>query len=515
MPGKTQKAGFSRVFIIEDRAGPAHQPIYYGMSRAMSPDWPQGDVTPIRAPSTEVYGQFVIIDEVKGMAGLPSLPVQSWYEQDLSDFLRIVRKGCRLDLQVHMGECRDPRNFNDFDKILVLEAARPTNWGTTELGALGGEEEAAIREDVPMTGLDLYEIKRLAIAEFGETEVEDEIVAVTLCDARQCGECGLPSDGCQKIFAMSAYRQESPGYAPELLYSSDQGVTLGQTIVTTLPSNLNASDMTCVGIYLVIVSNGDCGIHYAPIADVLAGTEVWTRTAAGLTCPAGTPNAIFSLGSVYTWIVGAGGYAYFSSDITSGVVLQPTAIAASGGSDLFAVHGYDEFNIVAVGAANTVIVTRNGGITWAATLTSPAGIADVLCSVWMKSKEEWFVGDCTNGRLFYTRDGGATWTEKAFPGSGTGTLPDIFFSTPTVGYLSHTIPATLVNPAIGRILRTIDGGYSWYVLPEGATAFPANQQINSIIGCGEDVNLIIGGGVGAGGDIGPGGGQDGILIKGA
>jgi len=501
MPAKIQKAAYSRVFLIEDRAGPANVPTYMGMSRAMSPDWPQGDITPVRMPSPDQYGQFIVIDEVEGAEGLPSLPIQALYRQDLSEYLRLVRKGCRLDVQVHMGECRDPRNGNDFDKVLVLEAARPTNWGTTELGALDSAEEASVREDVPFTGLDLYEIKRLAIAEFGKTEVVDEVIAVTLCDARQCGECGLPSDGCQKIFAVTVHTTASPGLPAELIYSDDQGATLGETVISTLPANMDPSDMTCVGIYLVVVSNADCAIHYAEIADVLTGTETWTRTATGLTCAAGTPNAIFSLGSVYTWIVGAGGYVYFSSDITAGVSVQDAG-AAAGADDLFAVHGCDEFNIVAVGANNTVIVTRNGGETWTA-VTGPAGVADQLCSVWMKSEDEWFVGDCTNGRLFYTRDGGTTWTEKTFPGSGAGSVPDIFFSTPTVGYISHTTAAPL-----GRILRTIDGGYSWYVLPEGATTFPANQQINSIVGCGENVNLIIGGGLDAAG-------TDGFLVKGA
>jgi hypothetical protein len=67
---------------------------------------------------------------------------------------------------------------------------------------------------------------------------------------------------------------------------------------------------------------------------------------------------------------------------------------------------------------------------------------------------------------------------------------DIKFSTPTVGYLAHSI----VGPA-GRILRTIDGGYSWYVLPEATTTFPANDYVSSLAVCEEDPNVVFGGGL--------------------
>src|SRR3989337_2768850 len=192
-----QKTPYSRVFLIEDRAGPANAPMYMGLSRAMAADWPQGDVTPVRVPDPDQYGQFIVIDEIRGAQGLPSLPLQTRYQRDASDLLRLVRKGCRLDVQVHMGRCRDPRDFNGgWDKGLVLEAARPTSWGTSELGALDVVEDAVVNEDTPFTGLDLYEVKRLALAGVGATEVVQEVVAINICDSKACGCYGIPTDGC-------------------------------------------------------------------------------------------------------------------------------------------------------------------------------------------------------------------------------------------------------------------------------------------------------------------------------
>jgi len=61
----------------------------------------------------------------------------------------------------------------------------------------------------------------------------------------------------------------------------------------------------------------------------------------------------------------------------------------------------------------------------------------------------------------------------------------------------------------GRLFRTIDGGYSWYVLPEGTGSIPSNYQLNSIALC-DDPNIVYAGGLETNS-----GDYDGILIVGA
>jgi hypothetical protein len=63
----------------------------------------------------------------------------------------------------------------------------------------------------------------------------------------------------------------------------------------------------------------------------------------------------------------------------------------------------------------------------------------------------------------------------------------------------------------GRILRTIDGGNSWYVAPEGNTSIPANGGIKALAPCEDNVNLIFGAGLAVAGS----GEQDGIIVKGS
>ena len=151
-----------------------------------------------------------------------------------------------------------------------------------------------------------------------------------------------------------------------------------------------------------------------------------------------------------------------------------------------------------VGVRNAVIYTTNGGESWAS-VTGPApGVA--LNCVWMHSETEWFVGTA-GGRLYYTRDSGTTWVEKTFSGSGAGQVRDIVFATPTVGYMAHDT----ATPA-GRIFRSIDGGFSWYALPEGTGSIPANDHITSLAACSDNPNVLYGGGLGDNA-------VDGILVK--
>ena len=492
------KTSLSRVFTIEDGAGPANVPAYQSLARALAPSQGFGDVTPIRIPDPDQYGQFKIVDTIRGEKGLPEITVQARYQFTASDFLALARKGCPLDVQIHMGQCQNPADFNaGWDKILVVEEAVITQWSAGDIGALDQGEDAVVNEEIPVSGRDMYEILELLLGELGADEVHGEVVGVAICDSIQCGICGIPSDGCQKIFAITISQVGSPGLPAELIYSEDGGVTIGETAVDTLGLAEDPTGLACVGVNLVVISNDSNSLHYAPVADILDGAEAWVEMDTGF-MGGGEPNAIFSLSSMYTWIVGDGGYVYFTADPTASVTVQDAGIATT--EILHDVHAYDDQNVVAVGENGAVIVTSNGGDSWAEAAAIPA--ATGLYAVWMKSSLEWFVGDAL-GSLWYTRDGGVSWTEKAFPGSGAGVIRDIVFSTRTVGYMAHDTAA-----AAGRILRTIDGGYSWYVLPEGPTTIPANDYVASLAACPEDPNIIYGGGLGE--DA-----TDGFLVKGS
>lgn len=497
MAREMQLSSYSRLFLIDGRASPALTPIYRGLSKAGALDWPQGDVTLVRRPGAK-YGSFQVIGQVVGEQGVPSLPITTLFNsQGASRMLALTRRGCNFDVQVHLGECQDPRDFNrGWDKVLLLESARVTSYGLGETGALNPSENAVVNEEVPVTGEDYLEILPMSFGAKAATQVVREVVDVQVCDTEACGECETTSDGCQKVFAIVKSSDASPGLPSEVVFTDDGGLTWSDTIIDTLAVTEDPNGADCIGVNLVVVSAESISLHYAPIADILAGTETWAEVTTGFVA-GGAPRAIIAVSAVKTWIVGAGGYVYSTDDPTSGVDVQDAGSATA--QDLNDIHALDENNAVAVGASNAVIFTQDGE-TWQAVTGPAVGVA--LNTVWMKSEREWLVGTAT-GLLYYTTDYGATWTLKGFPGSGSGVVRDIKFYNNTIGYMAHSTTA----PA-GRILRTIDGGNSWYVMPEKTgLSLPTNDWIGALALCA-DPNILFGGGLGADG-------SDGVIVKGS
>lgn len=481
---KYYRNDFSRMFLLKYRAGPSVVPSYQGLWKAGALTNNRGDVTLVRVPSPSSYGDFDVVGKILGQPGNPELPVMARYTSQISELLKMANDDCDHDLQIHMGSCKNPQDFNGgWDKIGVLEGAHITSYRTGELGALDPSERAVVNEEVPFAGESYYEIKPLVFASKASANVAREVIDITVCDSKSCGLCGLPSDGCKVIFAVSKSSDASPGLVSELIYSDDGGATWDDVDVTTLGVTEDPNAVACIGVNVIVLSQESVSLHHAAIADVLVGTPTWAEVATGFAVGGG-PRAMFSASPSDTWIVGGGGYIYHTGDPTNGVDVQDAGVATV--QQLNDVHGIDELNVVAVGNSNAVVRTTNGGSTWDS-ITGPA-VGVNLNAVFMLDTLRWFVGTA-GGRLFYTEDGGDTWREKAFPGSGAGVVRDIKFVTRTVGYMAHSTAA----PA-GRILRTIDGGNSWYVLPEGTANLPANDYINRLATC-PDVNIVWGAGL--------------------
>ncbi len=490
----------TRVWSIKNKAGPNNPPIYQGCMKAGSIVKPKGEPTIVTCPDPNKFHGFKIVGKVPGEEGLPGLTIMARYTEDASDLLEWLNRGCDVDLQMHIGRCKSPLDhLEGWDKILVLEAAQPGDYSMADFGALEQADLTNILEEMPFKGQELYEIRQMAFEEQAEDEVVQEILAIIVCDNVSCGDCADPSDGCEKVFAITVTVGGSPGARAELIFTADAGTVWQDTEIDTLPADEEPTDLACVGLNVVVISNDSDSLHYAAKADILTGTETWVAMATGFVA-AGSPNAIVSISPRHTWIVGDGGYVYFTQDPTNSVVVQTAGTVVT--DDLNAIHALDTEDVVAVGDDNALIVTRNGGDVWTA-VTGPRDSV-VLTAVWMRNKDEWWVG-CADGTLWYTIDAGVNWTQKILPDQANITeIADIKFSTQTVGWVVVKIGDT---PA-GRILRSINGGYEWYLAPEGNRTLPANDHINEIAICTEDPNLVYAGGLSDAGD-------DGIVMKGS
>lgn len=494
-----QRSSMSRAWLIEDRAAPSHAPEYQALARATGVSQGLGTITPIRVQDPNKYGSFITLDKVRGQADLAGLSLEFRMTRSRSPVLDIVRKGCPMDIQIHIGACKDPTDFDlGWEKILVLEDADASNYSTDDLGAFDGDQDTVVTETLELMGSDYYEILPMGFAAQAASQIVQEVTGVAICDSRTCGACGIPSDGCQRVFAVQVPAGASPGLPSEVVFTTDGGGSWDESIITSLGANEAPSFLFCVGPFLVVLSNASGSLHYASIVDILNGDEVWTEVTDGFN-GSGQPNAGVSFGRSNTYIVGDGGYIYHTTDPTSSVEAQSSGDVTA--QDLLAIDAYDEDNLLAGGGANAILVTANAGDTWSL-VSGPGAQAGVsVTAVKMLSPLTWLVG-YADGDLYYTIDGGVNWTEKGLPGGLTG-IDGISFSNATVGYLiGHTATA-------GKILRTVNGGYSWYVLPEQqGAAIPTTNNLNAVVACPDDVNVVW-----AGGTVTSGG--DGILIKGA
>jgi len=479
------KTGYTRVFLIEGRARSDRVPSYESFMKMMGVDYAFGDVEDIRIPHPNMYDKFNTIGEIRGDEERPTTSLVGRYAADLrSTLLRLGKLGCANDVQLHIGKCTDASEFDTFQKAVIMESVLISNVGTDDLGALQPDERSLVNETGDISAAELYEVLPLLAQEVAADIVVNEVIDVVYCDLIQCGECDGVSDGCQRAFAVTLSVGGSGGTPADVISTPDGGATWYADDVDTLAEGEEPTGIACVGLYVVVISNDDCALHYAPKADFNVYTDpAFVRIATGFVPAVGCPNDIWSVGPM-AFIVGDGGYVYTLSDVTAGVTVVDAG-AAAGGTNLNAVHALNEDFAVAVGLSGNVIYTENQTL-WTATNARPVGVGIHLMCVWVKSELEWWVGT-DDGRIFITYNKGDLWVENTFPGSGTGVVWDIAFATDSVVYISHAT----TGPA-GRILRSYSGGNTWMIVPEGTTAMPANDRITAIAACAYDANRVIG-----------------------
>jgi hypothetical protein len=101
-----------------------------------------------------------------------------------------------------------------------------------------------------------------------------------------------------------------------------------------------------------------------------------------------------------------------------------------------------------------VVKSSNRGTTWATTVTSPDAAVTIQAISVVDALLYW-VGT-SGGKLFYTQNGGESWVEKTFSGSGTGVVRDIAFATAEVGWFAHN-----TTTPTGYVYSTWNGGADW------------------------------------------------------
>lgn len=416
-----------------------------------------GGVDPIWVPDPRRPGRYKLVNRSITPADLASASIVM-LENHGSIPRQLGTIGCPFNAYEVTGNCKDLSDFMSgwSDYVLIYSGGIVTDKDLGDRSAWDSDD--AIEDTLSVTLGDIYPIGALAFGEKAAPNIDREVIDVVYGSSLQCGECGIQDDGTNRIYAVTkSSGAGSPGLPAEVVYTVDGGLTWTETNITGIGASEDPVAIEIVGDKLVVVSQtaGSAtlgGYYYATINQATGIPGTWTKVTTGFVANF-PPTDIFALNPREVFFSANGGYIYESTDITAGVVSINQGVATS--ANLYRIHG-NENTVVAVGASSTVIVSHNRGASFAVAADSPADIALDIRALLVMDDNRYWVGTNNSGRLYYTLNGGESWTERAFSGSGAGNLRDIVAATDEVLYFSHDN-----NTPTARIFTAWDGGVNF------------------------------------------------------
>jgi len=410
----------------------------------------RGSIDPIRVGDPLRYKNFRNVGRKVTAPDFPTATLHVLENRNTLPF-QLGDLTCPHNIYLLGGECQTPDDFlngwGDLVEIYSYAEATEVDGGDRTAWEDDNQLEDAISETMEF----IYAIGKLGFGAKASTEISREVIDVVYGSSISCGDCGPSDDGTRRIYAVSTTSGAgSPGLPAELIYTLDGGSTWFQTNITGFGASEAPLAIDIVGDKLVIL--GDDSYYWATINGNTGVPGTFTKVTTGIVA-ANTPLDMYVLGTTL-FICGVGGYIYRVDSVPSGAVVISAGDATT--NDLLRIHGDGGETIVAVGANSDVVVSTNRGVTWGATVTEPSAIALNITALYVKSARHWWVGTSQSARLFYTLNGGETWTLVPFTGAGAGNINDIYFASDEVGYFSHAD-----NSPIAYLWTTWNGGANW------------------------------------------------------
>ncbi len=469
------RQGDSRIFVQTLGINARNPYDYYGCMMLEDVEQDLGDVESVYCPDPNQRNAWVIVDEIVGTQSMGSTSFQTQARRDGADAIRELKdRRCLTNWQVVRSRCARPDDFSEWDSKLVLRNTRLTSFTQAGGNPLSGDDNAVSQLSGDLSFWESYVLKKINFGEQADATALAEILDGLFNDNVQCGDCGPASDGCNKAYFLAKANTGSPGLAAQIVFTLN-GTTWSTRDVSAITTG--ASKIAVMGNFLLVFTTTTPGHKYIALADLNAGTGSWATITSGYV---EEPRAV--------WVKGAN-EAYLACDL--GYIHKLTgankaATTVTDGSvttqNLAAIHGRGN-TIVAVGASNAVIVSRNGGRTFSAVTGPAVGVALTAC--WVVNDYQWFVGTGT-GLLYYTDDGGVSWVNMGVDSDITS-INDIEFYDETTGYMAVT------QGVRGRVYRTTTGGYEWLYTAPHLNGLVANTRMNCVAVCGP--NKVAAGGL--------------------
>lgn len=266
----------------------------------------------------------------------------------------------------------------------------------------------------------------------------------------------------------------APGAKGDFALSANGGLSW-QVIATQTSAQLSDVSFATPQIGYALDVNGG-------LQETTNGGGSWQTLSPGTTTPAralvalGT-NAVLLIGPVGIYrAVGSGRFEPVTGKVAASAHLSDYDLAGS--------------TVFAFGAGtHTLIRSTNYGASWKAIrlpLTNKKGkTSDAVRSVAFTSPSYGYLLD-TAGRIWVTRNGGASWKEVLAAGTGNGL--QLAFSDPNDGFLSVSSFGRETGNAY--VLRTTNGGASWHPQEITAGSIPGDGLLAS---SALDASLLIDG----------------------
>ncbi len=452
--------------------GPNTQPVYLGCHQIGDIDEPQGDVELIYCPDPSGPSRFKVVNSLQGAAGAVTTTITTDVMDEL-DYLE--RAKCVFPIYIHMVKSGLKNLFTNYDRSFVLTNARVTSRGLSNLAARTPDDNGRAEMTFDLSGEELVRVVRLELARqtISETLAINDIA---FCNSETCAtDEDVALDACQIGYAVA---DGGVGVSANVLKTTNGG-TWAATSADPFAVTENIAGVVCFEMgrdaTRVLVARGSTDADDpAEIAYTDDGGATWVNVDIGAVDAeyVVSAQALFALDRSNIWAATDLGRIYKSGDGGGSWVLQENAQIMV--TAWHSVHFADELVGWAVGAAGKVARTLDGGDSWGE-ITGPAGKGAVVANtVFSFDRNNAWIG-FADGTMYYTKDGGITWTQRTFSGSGVGQVRQIAFMNDYIGFMVRNTAAP-----VGVALMTIDGGYTWEPLTT-----PTNSGINALHICNE------------------------------
>lgn len=406
----------------------------------------RGSVTPVREHDPYTRNAYRLIARGLAAPDLQTVTITAkrrhggvpWFSDDLT---------CPNTFYELVGDCGAPDNFlyGWTDSVAIYSNALAT--ATTHAGRKSFDTDDPTTDDMETTLASFYEISGLSFGENAQTIVERELVDLVYASGIECGACGINNDGTKRLYGVTkSSGSGSPGVPAEVVWTINGGETYSNQNITGLSGTVDPTGLEIFGNFIIVLDTANNGYYTAEI-DALTGAPLtWTNVTSGFSA-SNQPNDIYIANSGLAFLCGQNGRIYRMTNALSGV----EEIYSSGGADLLRINGDGNGTVVAVGESGVAIKTINNGTTWA-TVSTPTSMS--LRTVEVMDRFNFWIGSAT-GQVWYTIDGGISWTQIVLP--GVVRIDDLVFATQEVGYLLTGAP----NVSTARLYTTYNSGRDW------------------------------------------------------